>query len=242
MEHVKRAARIRGRLCRIAFESLYGPFAWAYDWVSKTFFLGQWRTWQRSTIPHLKGPRVLEVGMGTGNMQVDLARAGFEVWGIDASAQMLKQAKRKVSRLGLSTANMSRAKAQQLKFPNAYFDSVVSTFPSEYITDPATLKELARVLQPGGNLVIVPGGWLAPKGAKAKTLEGIARAVYGYEPGDASDPESIERRLMESEGWYGWIGVLRERLEEAGFAVSAKVMSNNKGSCLIIIGQASARR
>ncbi len=236
MEDVKRAARIRGRLCKIAFESLYGPFAWAYDWVSKTFFMGQWRVWQRATIPHLKGPKVLEVGMGTGNLQVDLVRAGFEVWGVDASAQMVKQAKRKVRGLGLSTDRMSRARAQKLPFSTGYFGSVVSTFPSEYIAEHETLGELARVLEPGGRLVIVPGGWLAPKGAKAKTLEGIARAVYGYKAGDASDAEAIERRLMGSEGWYGWIGLLRTRMEEAGFEVLAKVVANNKGSCLVITG------
>lgn len=231
--------RVRGRLCRIAFESLYGPFAWAYDWVSRTFFLGQWRLWQRSAIPHLVGPRVLEVGMGTGNLQVDLMRAGFEVWGVDASAQMLKHAIRKVNSLGLPTNRMSKARAQALPFPAAYFGSVVSTFPSEYIADPQTLAELARVLEPGGKLVIVPGGWLTPKGAKARTLEGVARVVYGYEAGDASDPEAIERRLVESEGWYGWIGLLRKRLEEAGYAVTAKVKTNDKGACLVVVGALS---
>src|SRR6476469_64982 len=132
MEDVKRIARIRGRLCRIAFESLYGPFAWAYDWVSRTFFMGQWRVWQRSAIPRMVGPRVLEVGMGTGNLQVDLVKAGFEVWGVDASAQMLKQARRKVSRFGLRTDRLSRARAQKLAYASGYFGSVVSTFPSEY--------------------------------------------------------------------------------------------------------------
>ena len=46
----RRADRVRGRLCKFAFESLYGPLAWAYDWVSRTFFLGQWRLWQRATL------------------------------------------------------------------------------------------------------------------------------------------------------------------------------------------------
>lgn len=228
-------------MCRIAFESLYGPFAWAYDWVSRTFFMGQWRVWQRSAIPYLTGNRVLEVGMGTGNMQLDLARAGFEVWGVDASAQMLKQAQRKASSVGHDTNRMRRAKAQNLPFPTGYFGSVLSTFPSEYIADPTTLAEIKRVLEPGGKLVIVPGGWLAPNGAKARALEGVARAVYGYNEGDASDAETIERRLSESEGWYGWIGELRTEMQGAGFDVAARIATNSKGSCLIIIGTASAR-
>ncbi len=228
-------------MCKLAFESLYGPFAWAYDWVSSTFFMGQWRWWQRAAIPHLTGPRVLEVGMGTGNLQADLAGAGFEVWGIDASPQMLRQARSKARRLGLLSNRMLKARAQALPFPASYFNSVVSTFPSEYIADPQTLAELRRVLRPGGALVIVPGGWLKPKDTRARTLEGIARVIYGHENSpETSDIEVIQRRLgklAENGGWYGWIGLLRQRLEEAGFQVSAKVASNSKGSCLVVIAQ-----
>ena len=72
--------RARSVLRRVAFEALYGRFAWAYDWVSRTFFLGQWRVWQRAAIPHLQGPRVLEVGMGTGDLHIDLLRAGYQMW------------------------------------------------------------------------------------------------------------------------------------------------------------------
>ena len=45
---------VRARVLKLAFESLYGPFAWAYDWVSRTFFMGQWRVWQRAALPHLR--------------------------------------------------------------------------------------------------------------------------------------------------------------------------------------------
>ena len=242
MQHVKRTDGVRARLCKLAFESLYGPLAWAYDWVSRTFFMGQWRLWQKSAIPHLEGPRVLEVGMGTGDLQADLMAAGFEVWGIDASAQMLRQARAKARRMGLFTDRVLLARAQALPFPAALFNSAVSTFPSEYIADPRTLAELRRVLVPGGALVIVPGGWLKPKGARGRTLEGIAMAVYGYEsrPG-AADAEAIQRRQAGSSGWYGWIGLLRRRMEGAGFRVSARVASNSKGSCLIIIARVSSR-
>jgi SAM-dependent methyltransferase len=243
MQHVKRRDHIRARLCKIAFESLYGPLAWAYDWVSRTFFLGQWRLWQRAALPHLKGPRVLEVGMGTGDLQPDLLEKGFEAWGIDSSTQMLRRARGKARRLGLPTERLLRARAQSLPFPEGYFNSVVSTFPSEYIADPQTLLELSRVLAPGGRLVIVPGGWLKPRGAKARTLEGIARVVYGYESSpDAYDAEAIQRRLVESEGWHAWIGLLRRRMEEVGFEVSARLASNSKGSCLVVIAEASARQ
>src|SRR5205823_11134996 len=125
MHPVKETDRIdkaRAWARRVAFEMLYSRFAWAYDWVSGTFFLGQWRRWQRAAIPFLIGPRVLEVGMGTGNLQFDLARAGFEVWGVDFSPQMLRQAARKARIRGLRL-RACRARAQALPFPDGCFDS-----------------------------------------------------------------------------------------------------------------------
>jgi SAM-dependent methyltransferase len=236
MNHVKGANRVRARLCKLAFESLYGPFAWAYDWVSKTFFLGQWQAWQRAALPHLKGNRALEVGMGTGNMQVALMRAGFDTWGIDLSPHMLCQAVNKARKHGLPAEQMLRASANALPFPDDRFDSIVSTFPSDYIADPQTLRELRRVLRPEGRLVIVPGGWLRPKGAHARALDGIARVVYGPDSSPHGHSlEAVQRQLAQNGKWYGWIGILKQRLGEAGFGVSARVASNDKGSCLIII-------
>jgi SAM-dependent methyltransferase len=237
---------VRARLRKAAFESLYGPFAWLYDWVSRTFFLGQWRLWQRAAIPHLRGKRVLEIGMGTGNLQIDMARAGFEVWGIDLSRQMLRQARLKARRLGLRPFRVCRARAEALPFPEAAFDSLVSTFPSEYIARAETLAELARVLAPGGTLVIVPGGWLRPRGARGRAMEGVAKAVYGYKTvGGAHDDEAagpLEQLAAHQErGFYHWITSLGDRMGEAGFAVSALVASNNVGSCLVIVGERVAK-
>jgi SAM-dependent methyltransferase len=235
--------RARAHLRKLAFESLYGPFAWAYDWVSRTFFLGQWRLWQRASIPHLRGKRVLEIGMGTGNLQIDLSRAGFEVWGIDLSPQMIRQAKRKARRLSLAPFRVCRARAEALPFPDASFDSLVSTFPSEYIARPETLSELARVLRPGGTLVIVPGGWLRPRGARGKAMEGVAKAVYGYKRGTSAGFDNDEISPLEQlaahqeRGWYRWITSLGERMSEAGFTVSARVASNDVGSCLVIVAE-----
>jgi SAM-dependent methyltransferase len=227
---------VRARVLKLAFESLYGPFAWAYDWVSRTFFMGQWRVWQRAALPHLRGPRVLELGMGTGNLQVDMERAGLRPVGIDLSPNMLRQARRKWRRLGIAPFRMCRAHAGQLPFPDAMFDSVVSTFPSEYIAGEHTLAEVSRVLAPGGRLVVVPGGWLNPRGAKGRALEGVSRAVYGYKtPRDVADPAELERRLSRGESWYTWMSALRERMGAAGYNVTARVAGNDKGACLVIV-------
>ncbi|HKP51026.1 MAG TPA: methyltransferase domain-containing protein [Chloroflexia bacterium] len=222
----------RERLLKFAFESLYGPLAWAYDWVSRTFFLGQWRLWQRAAIPHLGGTRVLEVGMGTGNLQLDLIREGFAVWGVDLSRQMLRQATRKARRLN-TAFNICRARAQALPFPSSHFDSVVSTFPSEYIADLKTLAEIRRVLRPGGRLVIVPGGWLTSSDPKGKTFESIARVVYGYK-GD-TDPARLADHATAGHGALKWITALKGRMLESGFNVSAHIASNGRGACLVVV-------
>jgi SAM-dependent methyltransferase len=161
---------------------------------------------------------------------------------------MLRRAKHKARKVGLAPFRACRAKAQALPFPDASFDSLVSTFPSEYIADPETLAELSRVLRPGGRLVIVPGGWLQPRGARGKAMEGVARAVYGYRssPENSTLEHALEQIAAHQEsGWYYWITSLNGRMAEAGFSVSARIASNDKGACLIIVAdkpQTSTRR
>src|SRR5436305_15302443 len=94
---------LRARLLHLAFTLLYHQFAWAYDLVSGTFFHGQWRAWQRLALARLgglPGREVLELGFGTGDLQLDLRAAGWAPVGIDLSAAMLHQARRKGRRRG----------------------------------------------------------------------------------------------------------------------------------------------
>jgi ubiquinone/menaquinone biosynthesis C-methylase UbiE len=57
-------------------------------------------------------------------------------------------------------AQLVLGKAQHLPFPDASFANIVTTFPTEFILDPQTLASAARVLQPGGHLVLVVMGYL----------------------------------------------------------------------------------
>jgi ubiquinone/menaquinone biosynthesis C-methylase UbiE len=224
---------LRSRLRKVAFESLYGPFAWAYDWVSRTFFLGQWRRWQRAAIPHLRGPGVLEIGMGTGDLHLDLLRKGFRAWGVDFSPQMLRQARRKARRAG-QPVNLCRARAQALPFPGGAFNSVVSTFPSEYIIDPRTVGEIARVLAPGGRLVVVPGGWIERRGARGKLVRGVARLVYGSD-GTGRRAEERARRAQGVESGRRWLSALRSGIAGEHFELSTYVVSSEQGACLVVV-------
>lgn len=168
------------RLALAAFDQLYRN-ATLY-WLASTIpFAGQWRTWQRLALPRLRGHDVLEVGCGPGWLLADMVAAGYACHAIDASPQMVATARRTLKRRHLAAASttISQARVQTIPFPDASFDSVVSTFPTPYIADPAALREIARVLRPGGRLVIIEGANLLPRGPLLWLLTQIARLVYG---------------------------------------------------------------
>jgi ubiquinone/menaquinone biosynthesis C-methylase UbiE len=77
--------------------------------------------------------------------------------------------------------SLVRARAQVLPFRSGAFDSVVSTFPTEFIADPATLREVARVIQQGGRAVVVPGVMFNAS-VPARLLEWLYRITGQQEP------------------------------------------------------------
>ena len=141
-------------LVRWSFWLLYNRLSWTYDWVSQAVSLGQWRQWQRAALPELRGVQVLELASGTGSMLLDLAEKGFEPVGLDLSPWMVDLAQRKLAARG-KAAGLVRGRAQQLPFDAHSFDSVLCTFPTAFILEPGVMREIARVLRPGGRLVVV---------------------------------------------------------------------------------------
>jgi len=146
-------------LWRFFFRLLYFRFAWIYDIFAAGVSLGMWNEWILTTIPYLAGDKILELGHGTGILQVELQSKENTVIGIDASRQMGQQAFTRLKRHGYNPTLVT-ALAQYLPFPDTYFQQVVTTFPSEFIIDGRTLVEVHRVLQPRGELVILPYAWI----------------------------------------------------------------------------------
>lgn len=134
---------------------LYHEFAWAYDAASWLVSLGRWAGWRRAALDYVPGPRVLEIGFGTGELLVEMGRRGLVACGLDYSREMQRIAARKLYRRGLEVPRV-RGMTQAMPFADGRFDAIISTFPAGYIFDPATLRESARLLRrPGGRLVVV---------------------------------------------------------------------------------------
>ncbi|HEX5415143.1 MAG TPA: class I SAM-dependent methyltransferase [Chloroflexota bacterium] len=185
--------------------------AWSYDAVSWVVSGGRWRRWQRQALPYLRGQDVLEIGCGPGHLSEELAARGFRVVGLDRSPAMLARARRR----GTVVGGDSRA----LPFAASSFDSILLTFPAGYVRGVAFWAEVARVLRPGGLVVILEGAssrtrlwpgllealtaWLS--GARSRLAEGDAEVqlpVAGLEA----------RRVTRMGPWGAVVLVLAEKL------------------------------
>ncbi len=168
------------RFLNLFFRLLYHPLAWCYDWVAAVVSLGRWRGWVFSAADLLEGERILELGFGPGHLQVHLAARGLQVFGVDESAQMTRQAGNRL-RKRTFPLRLTRALAQHLPFADQSFDSIVATFPSPYILQADTLGEAARVLRPNGKLVIVLSAWVTGSSLPERTAALLFR-VTGESP------------------------------------------------------------
>lgn len=166
-----------------SFDRAYTRLARAYDVAVKALPL--WKAWLRPALPHLVGPRVLEVSFGTGFLMTEYAHR-FAVHGVDLNARMIAVAGANLRRAG-ARATLCRGSVDALPYRTDAFDCVLNTMAfSGYPDGRTALRELLRVLQPGGRLVLVDvnypadGNWLGMRLVELWKLGGdLVRDVVG---------------------------------------------------------------
>jgi ubiquinone/menaquinone biosynthesis C-methylase UbiE len=138
---------------------------WArrYDLLLGVVTLGREQAFRRRIVNLAQvqaGERVLDVGCGTGTLAMVARRrvgASGSVCGIDPSPQMIARARQKAAHRNLEV-DFQVGVIEQLPFPDRSFDVVLSTFMMHHLPDELKrrgLKEIARVLKPGGRLLVV---------------------------------------------------------------------------------------
>jgi ubiquinone/menaquinone biosynthesis C-methylase UbiE len=150
--------RPRGRIP--SPESLDDPeVARAFGWVAALpqMWLLRWFVAHRAAGMAGRG-EAADLGCGPGQLVIELARRspGLHVTGIDLSDEMLAQGQDNARRAGVADrVSFRRGDAQQIPFPDASLDLIVSTLSLHHWSDPvAVLDEIARVLRPGGSFLV----------------------------------------------------------------------------------------
>jgi ubiquinone/menaquinone biosynthesis C-methylase UbiE len=109
---------------------------------------------RRALWDNIRGPRLLEVGVGTG-VNIPYYPSGLSVTAVDLSPRMLKRSRARAIKLGVSV-DLREADVQALPFDDATFDTVIATCVFCSVPDPVLgLRELHRVLVAGGELLLL---------------------------------------------------------------------------------------
>ena len=194
----------------------YARWAPFYDFVFRAVF----ETGRQGAVAAAEriGGRILEVGVGTGMSLPEYSR-NSTVCGIDISAPMLRKAQEKVAELGLKNVEgLWVMDAEHMRFPDASFDVVVAQHVVTTVPNPeATLDEFARVLKPGGEIVLVSrvgaeGGvrlaverWFSPAACKLGWRSDFSWQRYDTWLRRNSDIVLVERRAIPPFGHFSLI-------------------------------------
>lgn len=203
---------------KFGFRLLYNELAWTYDTVSWAVSLGHWRKWQLAALDYVHGKRVLEIAHGPGHMLVALAQRGFQVTGLDLSAAMGCQAQSRLRRTELTTAvPLVCGDVHALPFAAELFDTVLSQFPTAFISEVETLTAVHRVLVPHGRLVILPEGHLTGNGPLYSVIDWLF-AITGQRPHDSAEQQQLWHTFAQMMHQNGFATEIEELVLEGSAA------------------------
>lgn len=138
-----------------SIQKVYNRYSGVYDFYFGRVF-EEGRQEAVKALESQAGERILEVGVGTG-LSLPLYPDSVELYGIDISADMLARAKRLSQEKSLKhVKDLSVMNAQEMRYPDSYFDKVVAMYVATVVPDPvAFVNEIRRVTKVGGRIVIV---------------------------------------------------------------------------------------
>ena len=210
-----------GQLDNAAIEKAYGRWAPIYDLVFGPVF----ERARKAAIAAAEriGGRILEVGVGTG-LSLPEYRWTNRVTGVDLSVPMLRKAKARAREHRLTNVDgLAVMDAQHLGFQDGAFDVVVALYVITVVPDPeATLDEFARVVRPGGEIILLNhlGAEQGPRAALEHAFAPLAQWL-GWQPdfpyerlvawaARRNAVRLIERRPMPPLGHFSLIRFARE--------------------------------
>ena len=208
----RRVSSQTGTLPPEGVRSMFDRIAPVYDAMNRLMTAGLDQRWRRATVDAVvrPGDRVLDACCGTGDLAVAAAAAGGKVTGVDFSRPMLDRARRKAPEI-----EWIEGDALALPFEEGAFDAATVGFGVRNLADlDGGLRELRRVLRPGGQLAILeitrPQGLLAP--FYRLWFDGVIPVAGKVLPGGSAYtylPASV-RRFPDPRG-------LAKLMDEAGF-------------------------
>ena len=176
-----------------AARRLFSALPGRYDVLAEVLSFGQNRRWRAAMVARVSAPRdglILDVATGTAGVAMRLAElTGARVVGADLTQPMLRRGATNVGRHRLGDRiHLLVGRAEQLPFADATFDALTFTYLLRYVADPtATLREMARVVRPGGSVAslefLVPARpvWRALWWAYTRVGLPAAGRVFGRE-------------------------------------------------------------
>jgi ubiquinone/menaquinone biosynthesis C-methylase UbiE len=141
-----------------------------------------------------RGP-CLEVGIGTGRIGLTLWEAGVDMAGVDLSAAMMSTLIKKAG--GVPPFPLAVADATRLPFPDATLDVCLVCHVLHLIPEwKSSLAEMARVLRPGGRILVDPGSASQIEDERDQVMEEFARlARYSNQRAGVEDAEEIDAEM-----------------------------------------------
>lgn len=221
---------------------MFSSIAPRYDVTNVVLSLGIDRLWRRAAVQESgagPGGRVLDCATGTGDLALALRRAvepGGTVVGMDFCAAMLEPAREKAHRAGLDDIRFEVGDALALPYPEGAFDIATIAFGIRNVDDPVRcLREMARVVRPGGRLVVLEFG--QPDGVWGALYRFYSRrlmpAVGGLLTGNRSAYAYLPRTAAAFPAGERFLALM----DEAGTFSSRRARSLTGGVAFVYVGE-----